>query len=75
MRQVLGLISTAILAVVFASGCASAPSGAGPCASCVQGVTTVKKTTERHWFCVVNGKQVDCTKNPAECPECAKMIK
>ena len=54
-------------------GCASTDGrGSGPCASCVDGVTTVKKTPERHSFCVINGKQVDCTKNPAECPTCAK---
>ena len=71
MATLLKMSAVLLLAVCFA-GCASAPSGAGPCASCVDGVTTVKKTSERHSFCVVNGKQVDCTKNPAECPSCAK---
>jgi hypothetical protein len=71
MATFLKMAAAALLAVGFA-GCASAPAGSGPCASCVDGVTTVKKTPERHSFCVVNGKQVDCTKNPAECPNCAK---
>jgi hypothetical protein len=73
MRAILKLA----LAGVMAAGLAACEStgggaGAGPCASCSEGVTTVKKTTEKRAFCVVNGKQVDCTKNPAECPACAK---
>ena len=68
-------ILTASLAVILASviGCASTGgAGSDPCASCTYGYVAVKKTTERHSFCVVNGKQVDCTKSPAECPTCAK---
>lgn len=71
MATLLKLSAVLALAVGFL-GCASAPSGSGPCASCVDGVTTVRKTSERRSFCVINGKQVDCTKNPAECPSCAK---
>lgn len=71
MATLLKLSAVLALAVGFL-GCASAPAGKEPCASCVDGVTTVRKTSERHSFCVVNGKQVDCTKNPAECPNCAK---
>lgn len=59
--------------VVAASMTSCAPlTPMGTCASCVDGVTSVKKGTERHAFCVVNGKQVDCTKTPAECPNCKK---
>lgn len=72
MAILLKLSAVLVLAVGFV-GCASAASGAGPCASCVDGATTVRKSTESHSFCVVNGKQVDCTKNPAECPRCAKV--
>jgi hypothetical protein len=32
----------------------------------------VGKHTEWRDFCVVNGRSVDCTKNPPQCPECAK---
>jgi hypothetical protein len=46
-----------------------------PCADCTEGVTTVKKNVEPRTFCVVNGKQVDCTKTPAECPKCAQVKK
>jgi hypothetical protein len=46
-----------------------------PCASCSEGYVSVKKSTEKHAFCVVNGKQVDCTKTPSECPACAKAKK
>ena len=59
-----------VLAVGFL-GCTTTPTN-HPCASCVDGVASVKKGMERHAFCVVNGKQVDCTKNPSECPNCAK---
>ena len=70
MATLLKMSAALLLAVGFA-GCASAPTNQ-PCASCVDGVATVKKGTEKHAICVVNGKQVDCTKNPAECPRCAK---
>jgi hypothetical protein len=70
MRQVFGWASAVVMAVVL-SGCATTEFK-GPCGNCTYGYATVKKSTERHAFCVVNGKQVDCTKSPAECPECAK---
>ena len=69
-------ILTASLAAILATGvlgCASTGGASNePCASCSSGYVSVKKTTEKHAFCVVNGKQVDCTKSPAECPSCAK---
>ncbi len=73
MARFLKVASAVLLAVGFV-GCASAPTNQ-PCASCVDGVASVKKGTEKHAYCVVNGKQVDCTKNPAECPSCAKAGK
>ncbi len=70
MATLLKASAVLLLAVVFA-GCASAPTNQ-PCASCSEGVASVKKGVEKRAYCVVNGKQVDCTKNPAECPACAK---
>ena len=70
MATLLKLSAILVLAVGFV-GCASAPTNQ-PCASCTHGVASVKKGTEAHAYCVVNGKQVDCTKNPSECPSCAK---
>lgn len=70
MATLLKMSAALLLAIGFA-GCASAPTN-HPCASCSSGVASVKKGTETHAYCVVNGKQVDCTKNPAECPSCAK---
>ena len=69
-------VAAAVLLTVGFVGCATsgAPSNQ-PCASCSQGTATVKKGTETHAYCVVNGKQVDCTKNPPECPACAKAGK
>ena len=73
-------ILTATLAAVFAVGVAGCAQTGGtatnePCASCSSGYVGVKKTTEKHAFCVVNGRQVDCSKTPSECPECAKAKK
>ncbi len=65
-----GLIAWA-LAVAMA-GCAS--TGSTPCESCDYGFVPVKKDMERQVWCYVDGKKVDCKKNPAECPSCAKRM-
>ena len=68
----------AALAVAFLVSCApsrSASSRAVPCEDCTEGVTYVKKAPEKHAFCLVNGRQVDCTKNPPECPKCAQGVR
>lgn len=75
MATILKLSATLLLAVGFMGCQTSGGASNQPCASCVDGVATVKKSYEKHAFCVVNGKQVDCTKNPAECPNCAKAGK
>jgi hypothetical protein len=42
------------------------------CTDCSYHFVTVGKHSERRDFCEVDGRQVDCTKNPPECPMCAK---
>lgn len=74
MRQAWVLFSAAFLALVLVSGCASGPSSGKTCDQCRFAVPD-KKTDPPKKYCVVDGKQVDCRKAPAECPECAKMMK
>lgn len=71
MATLLKASAALLLAIGFAGCAASAPTN-HPCASCSEGMASVKKGYEKRAYCVVNGKQVDCTKNPAECPSCAK---
>lgn len=68
----------AALAVAFLISCAparSTSSRAMPCEDCTEGVTYVRKVPEKRTFCVVNGRQVDCAKNPPECPKCAQAVR
>ena len=71
MRRFLGWTAAAVLAVGMV-GCTNAGKSGEPCESCTYAYVPVKKTSERQTFCEVNGKRVDCKKNPPECPECAK---
>jgi hypothetical protein len=75
MATILKMSAILLLAVGFVGCAATGEPSNQPCASCVDGVATVKKHYEKHAFCVVNGKQVDCSKSPAECPNCAKAGK
>lgn len=74
MRHVLGFMSAAVLAVILASGCADSPKMGMPCDNCKFRVADTKGQPPK-LFCKVDGKEVDCRKSPAECPECAKMTK
>ena len=84
MRRVLGWSSAALLTVVM-TGCASIGSKAEtPCEKCDYGYIYVGKRMElRKWCkiegdkatcCIKDGKIYDCSKNPPECPECAKKM-
>ncbi len=44
----------------------------GPCERCSNHQVGMGKHFERRDFCVVNGHEVDCSRNPAQCPDCAK---
>ncbi len=70
MANLLKATLAAILAIGIA-GCANMAGSGMPCASCKFGVADQKAQPPKH-FCMVEGKQVDCRKSPAECPECAK---
>jgi hypothetical protein len=75
-------LAAAVLAVGLV-GCASTGGGAQtPCEKCDYGYVYLGKRTElRKWCntsgdkptcCIKDGKIYDCSKNPMECPECAK---
>ena len=62
-----------VMAVVVA-GCTGTPTQAGaPCDKCNYGFVGVGKRTEKRYWCVIDGKTYDCSKNPAECPDCRGM--
>lgn len=63
------LITVASLAMAVLASCTMGPKSGLPCDDCRFGVATQKAQPPRV-FCVVNGKEVDCRKSPAECPEC-----
>ena len=80
MRRFLGMAAAAVLAISVV-GCA----GVGPktpCEKCDYGYVYVGKRPElKKWCnpnadkptcCIKDGKFYDCSKNPMECPECAK---
>jgi len=73
MIRMMQWVCVSVLAITLA-GCASSGGSATPCEQCDYGYVPVKKMTERRVWCIVDGKKVDCTKNPAECPECAKKM-
>jgi hypothetical protein len=72
MRRLMGWALAPMLVAALA-GCAST-GGSTPCESCDYGYVPVKKSMERQVWCYVDGKKVDCKKNPAECPACAKHM-
>jgi hypothetical protein len=65
------ILMGAVLALGALAGCASSGGSSMPCEGCKFAVPDGKAQPPKH-YCVVNGKQVDCRKSPAECPECAK---
>lgn len=84
MRRLLGMMAAATLAIAM-FGCASTGGGASvPCEKCDYGYVYLGKRTElRRWCnpnadkptcCIKEGKIMDCSKNPMECPECAKKM-
>lgn len=71
MGKMMGWACTAVLAALLA-GCATTGGGGTPCEQCNYGWTNVLKRPDRQVWCFIDGKKVDCMKNPPECPECAK---
>lgn len=75
MSKVFGWIF-AVMVMVSLSGCKSIQAGyAMPCEDCKYGVRSVGKGSPPRFFCVVDGKEVDCTTKQIGCPECAKAHK
>ncbi|HXG60073.1 MAG TPA: hypothetical protein VNO22_01755 [Planctomycetota bacterium] len=69
MKGIRGIVGVGLLALL--AGCASAARAGLPCEQCRFGVPD-RKANPPKIYCVVEGKSVDCRKNPPECPECAK---
>ena len=72
MKKLIGIVAALVMAVGLA-GCAGMGSSGVPCEKCDYGYVTTGKTTTRKVGCIVDGKIVDCTKNPADCPGCKGM--
>jgi len=73
MRRFLSWTAAVVMAIALA-GCASTGSSGKGCESCDYGYVPVKKSSDRRVWCIKDGKMLDCTKNPPECPECAKKL-
>jgi hypothetical protein len=70
MRNLMAAILAGVLSILVA-GCASNGKSSMPCEKCTYAVPD-KKSSPPKAVCVVDGKQVDCTANPAACPGCKK---
>ncbi len=74
MRRVLGWAAAAVLAIAFA-GCSSPPQPSWfPCQKCHYRVDAQSHDPHARIYCVIEGREVDCKKNPPECPECRKIL-
>lgn len=71
MKRLLNWMAAGLFAVALA-GCTSTAQASKPCDGCVHGVYYGGKNLQQGSFCMVNGKQVNCSTNPAECPTCKK---
>lgn len=65
-------VCVSVLATILA-GCAGTGGSGTPCEQCDYGYSS-KKRPDRDVWCFIDGKKVDCKKNPPECPECAKRM-
>ena len=72
MKKLIGMMAALVMAAGFA-GCTSGPSSGVPCEKCDYGYVTTGKSISRKVGCIVDGKIVDCSKNPSDCPGCKGM--
>jgi hypothetical protein len=72
MRRLMGWTSALVLAVALAGCAETGHSSKEPCIDCTYAYLPSGKQTNRKPVCIYEGKLMDCTKNPPECPECAK---
>lgn len=70
MRRMWAWAAALVFAVALA-GCAGPAKSGMPCESCKFGVAD-KKASPPKWYCVVDGKEVDCRANPQACAMCKK---
>ncbi len=72
MKTLVGWLMAAVMAVGVAGCTTTSGGGSGmPCEQCTYGYVPVKKSSERRVWCVIDGKTVDCQKDPTACPGCA----
>jgi len=71
MRNVIGWMAALVVAVGLA-GCTAGPGAGTPCEKCEYGYYATGKSLTRKVGCIVDGKAVDCAKNPSDCPACKK---
>jgi hypothetical protein len=81
MRQILRWTAAAVMTVAMLGCAESGHTSKEPCLDCTYGYIAVGKTSTRKVLCIapstgdLNPKVYDCTKNPPECPECARRAK
>lgn len=74
MIRRISLLMALYLLAFNIGGCVGTPN---PCEGCIHSRTTLKHVPgtccgERRTSCVIDGRELNCQKDPAECPECAK---
>lgn len=70
MRKLLACTAAVVMAIALGA-CASGPGSAMmPCEKCSYRYATVGKQSDRQVFCKVGDKEIDCKKNPGDCPGC-----
>jgi hypothetical protein len=78
MRSGFVLMVCLLSVLLLVTGCAgpSKPSWI-PCASCKYQSDPNKTPHDPHpyVYCIIDGREVDCRKNPPECPECARKLR
>lgn len=68
----LAMLVMVLAVVLLVAGCTGGPEMAKmPCESCKYGVSD-KKANPPRWYCVVDGKEVDCRSGAGACPGCKK---
>jgi hypothetical protein len=74
----LAWLAAVTISLALVGGCAS-PSQQPwrPCETCRYRHDPNKDPHDPHpyAYCVINGMEVDCRKNPPECPECARKLR
>jgi hypothetical protein len=74
MHRFLVWTVAAVLAIAL-TGCSSPQKPSWfPCQTCKYRVDSQAHDPHPRVYCVIDGREADCRKNPPECPECAKAV-